>query len=156
MYSITSGELGTDIEQTDVQLRTIFTRAKAWDAIILLDEADVFLAKRTATDLKRNAYVSGKPPARSWMTTIGSASRVSWWLILRKVFLRLIEYYKGTMFLTTNRLEDFDKAFESRIHLTIRYEALDSIRRTNIWRNFLRKVGSGTWDEATLSRLGSE
>ncbi|KAI4645590.1 uncharacterized protein J4E79_010768 [Alternaria viburni] len=130
MYSITSGELGTDIEQTDVQLRTIFTRAKAWDAIILLDEADVFLAKRTATDLKRNAYVS--------------------------VFLRLIEYYKGTMFLTTNRLEDFDKAFESRIHLTIRYEALDSTRRTNIWRNFLRKVGSGSWDEATLSRLGSE
>ncbi|KAI4659251.1 uncharacterized protein J4E78_005677 [Alternaria triticimaculans] len=130
MYSITSGELGTDIEQTDVQLRTIFTRAKAWDAIILLDEADVFLAKRTATDLKRNAYVS--------------------------VFLRLIEYYKGTMFLTTNRLEDFDTAFESRIHLTIRYEALDSIRRTNIWRNFLNKVGSGRWDEATLSRLGTE
>jgi len=64
MYSITSGELGTDIEKTDVQLRTIFTRAKAWNAIILLDEADVFLAQRTATDLKRNAYVSGKSPAR--------------------------------------------------------------------------------------------
>ncbi|KAI4945209.1 hypothetical protein J4E91_008188 [Alternaria rosae] len=74
MYSITSGELGTDIEQTDVQLRTIFTRAKAWDAIILLDEADVFLAQRNATDLKRNAYVSGRclqEPKESDMARLG-------------------------------------------------------------------------------------
>jgi AAA+ superfamily predicted ATPase len=141
LYSITSGELGTEIEQTDSELRNIFTRAKAWDAIILLDEADVFLAQRTATDLKRNAYVSGRPSESLYMP---------------EMFLRLIEYHQGTMFLTTNRLEDFDKAFESRIHLTIRYDALDSIRRTNIWRNFLRKIGSGHWDEATLSRLGTE
>jgi hypothetical protein len=60
MYPITSGELGTDVAQTDYQLRTIFTRAKDWDAIVLLDEADVFLARRSPTDLKRNAYVSGR------------------------------------------------------------------------------------------------
>ncbi|PVH88747.1 P-loop containing nucleoside triphosphate hydrolase protein, partial [Cadophora sp. DSE1049] len=116
LYSITSGELGTEVAQTDFQLRTIFARAKVWDAIVLLDEADVFLAQRSATDLKRNAYVS--------------------------VFLRLIEYHKGIMFLTTNRLQDFDDAFQSRIHLTIRYEALDSIRRASIWGNFLKKVKS--------------
>jgi hypothetical protein len=67
LYSITSGELGTEIEQTDSELRNIFTRAKAWDAIILLDEADVFLAQRTATDLKRNAYVSGRPSESLYM-----------------------------------------------------------------------------------------
>jgi hypothetical protein len=60
------------------------------------------------------------------------------------------------MFLTTNRLQDFDDAFQSRIHLTIRYAALDNTRRANIWRNFLKKVNSGTWDEAALARLGEE
>lgn len=67
-----------------------------------------------------------------------------------------MEYYKGTMFLTTNRLQDFDDAFQSRIHLTIYYEPLDSVRRANIWGNFLKKVQSGTWDEAALARLGEE
>ncbi|KAK0109760.1 hypothetical protein ONS95_002437 [Cadophora gregata] len=130
LYSITSGELGTEVGQTDYQLRTIFARAKVWDAIVLLDEADVFLAQRSATDLKRNAYVS--------------------------VFLRLIEYHKGIMFLTTNRLQDFDDAFQSRIHLTIRYEALDNIRRASIWGNFLKKVKPGSWDEQALARLGAD
>jgi hypothetical protein len=58
LYSITCGELGTDVVQTDQILRRIFNRAKTWNAILLLDEADVFLAKRDRTDLQRNAFVS--------------------------------------------------------------------------------------------------
>jgi hypothetical protein len=72
------------------------------------------------------------------------------------VFLRLIEYYQGILFLTTNRLQDFDDAFQSRIHLTVRYDALESIRRAKIWGNFLRKVKTGTWDEQALARLGEK
>jgi hypothetical protein len=34
--------------------------AQAWDCILLLDEADVFLAQRSKTDLDRNALVSGE------------------------------------------------------------------------------------------------
>ena len=60
LYAISSGELGTDVVQTDFELRRIFSRAKQWDAILLLDEADVFLAKRSKADLKRNAFVSSK------------------------------------------------------------------------------------------------
>jgi SpoVK/Ycf46/Vps4 family AAA+-type ATPase len=60
LYAISSGELGTDVVQTDLELRRIFSRAKQWGAILLLDEADVFLAKRSKADLKRNAFVSSK------------------------------------------------------------------------------------------------
>jgi hypothetical protein len=60
LYAITSGELGTDVVQTDRILRGIFNRAKIWNAILLLDEADVFLAKREGVDLQRNAFVSSK------------------------------------------------------------------------------------------------
>src|SRR5450755_1316672 len=89
LYWVTSGELGTEVTATDSRLRTIFGLAKAWDAILLLDEADVFLAKRTHTDIVRNAFVS--------------------------IFLRSIEYYQGILFLTSNRREEFDEAFQSRI-----------------------------------------
>jgi hypothetical protein len=42
------------------------------------------------------------------------------------------------MFLTTNRISDFDAAFESRIHLTIHYPALDTASRLHIWKTFVR------------------
>jgi hypothetical protein len=58
---VTCGELGlNDIYNTDRELRRIFSRGKAWSAILLLDEADVFLAKRSQNDLGRNAFVSSK------------------------------------------------------------------------------------------------
>ena len=42
------------------------------------------------------------------------------------------------MFLTTNRISDFDAAFESRIHLTIHYPTLDAASRLHIWKTFVR------------------
>lgn len=51
------------------------------------------MAKRTRDDYGRNATVS--------------------------VFLRMLEYYKGILFLTTNRIGTFDEAFKSRIHLSL-------------------------------------
>jgi hypothetical protein len=37
-----------------------FRLAEIWGAVLLLDEADVFLEKRIIADLKRNSLVSGK------------------------------------------------------------------------------------------------
>lgn len=33
--------------------------AQAWDCVLLLDEADVFLAERSRDNVERNALVSG-------------------------------------------------------------------------------------------------
>jgi hypothetical protein len=41
------------------------------------------------------------------------------------VFLRVLEYYSGILFLTTNRIGDFDEAFASRIHVSLEYPPLD-------------------------------
>jgi len=41
------------------------------------------------------------------------------------VFLRVLEYYSGILFLTTNRVGDFDEAFASRVHLSLYYPPLD-------------------------------
>lgn len=40
------------------------------------------------------------------------------------MFLRVLEYYTGILFLTTNRIGDFDEAFASRIHVSLEYPQL--------------------------------
>jgi len=111
LYSVTVGELGTNAEQLETNLREILEVASAWNAVILLDEADIFLEKRTTNHIIRNAMVG--------------------------IFLRLLEYHQGVLFLTTNRVKAFDKAFHSRISVALHYDDLDVNARAQIWETFL-------------------
>jgi hypothetical protein len=54
------------------------------------------------------------------------------------IFLRLLEYHQGVLFLTTNRVKCFDKAFHSRISIAIKYEDLQVDSRTQIWATLLK------------------
>lgn len=62
------------------------------------------------------------------------------------------------MLLTTNRVEAFDPAFESRIHLTINYPALDFDSRLHVWKVFIdrRKLEATGALEPRQFRLGEE
>lgn len=51
-----------------------------------------------------------------------------------------MEYYRGILFLTTNRVGHFDDAFISRIHVIIRYDKLELRDRETIWRQFFTKL----------------
>jgi hypothetical protein len=53
------------------------------------------------------------------------------------VFLRILEYYEGILFLTTNRVGDFDEAFKSRIHVILHYPQLDNAAMAKIWQNLI-------------------
>lgn len=136
LYPVSAGELGTEPEKVDKQLTAILDISHKWSAILLLDEADVFLQERDAKDVARNALVS--------------------------IFLRQLEYYQGIMILTTNRIGDCDPAFESmastepgscdysanhyaytgRIHFSIHYPDLDVKARNVIWRAFISRAHS--------------
>ena len=56
------------------------------------------------------------------------------------VFLRLLEYYEGILFLTSNRVEAFDSAFKSRIHVALHYPELTLSVRRQLWRDFLLRI----------------
>ncbi|KAL6791559.1 P-loop containing nucleoside triphosphate hydrolase protein [Trichoderma sp. SZMC 28012] len=99
LFQITCGDLGTTASDVEKALETHFSLANRWGCILLLDEADVFLAARSPQDFKRNGLVA--------------------------VFLRVLEYYAGVLFLTTNRIGDFDEAFASRVHISLHYPQLD-------------------------------
>jgi hypothetical protein len=57
--SLSIGDLIVDEAQFEKRLLSEFQRAINWDAILLLDEADVVLEARSFEDVRRNGIVSG-------------------------------------------------------------------------------------------------
>ncbi|HVI40062.1 MAG TPA: ATP-binding protein [Anaerovoracaceae bacterium] len=129
LYVLEMGELGTNLESVEQNLQKIFSRASRWNAILLFDEADIFLSKRNE-DLDRSAIVG--------------------------VFLRLLDMYEGTFFLTTNRAEVMDPAFKSRITLRLDYPDLSHDSRSKVWKNLLKAAGFNVKDTAIQAIVGEE
>lgn len=50
------------------------------------------------------------------------------------------EYYRGILFLTTNRLRTMDIAFQSRVSLAVEFHALGPEQRKQIWRIFIDRL----------------
>ena len=114
LLPITCGDLGLTAAAVERELSEKFHLAELWDCVLLLDEADVFLARRTNNDIKRNSLVS--------------------------VFLRVLEHFTGILFLTTNRVRAFDEAFKSRIHMSLYYPPLDADKTCSIWKMNLERL----------------
>ncbi|TRX98877.1 hypothetical protein FHL15_000219 [Xylaria flabelliformis] len=114
LFVITCGDLGLSPSEVEWSLSNVFRLAHLWDCVLLLDEADVFLSQRSKLDMKRNALVS--------------------------VFLRVLEYYNGLLFLTTNRVGTIDEAFKSRIHMSLYYPPLDKTQTRDIFRLNIAKL----------------
>ncbi|KAI1736284.1 P-loop containing nucleoside triphosphate hydrolase protein [Xylaria scruposa] len=108
-------------------LRRLLQYATLWKAIVLLDEADVFLEMREekAGNAERNALVA--------------------------IFLRELEYFSGIIFLTTNRVETFDWAMKSRIHLALGFTPPGTSVRRQMWTQALRTLPA---DELGIDDVG--
>jgi len=116
LFSITVGDLGMTPEKLETSLREIFRLASIWNCILLLDEVDTFFSQRSKADTAttKNALVS--------------------------VFLRVLDYYDGILFLTTNRAGVLDEAFKSRIHYKIYYPELSLEQSLDIWKLNIQRV----------------
>ncbi|ORY62059.1 uncharacterized protein BCR38DRAFT_466837 [Pseudomassariella vexata] len=58
LIQVTCGDLGTTAREVEKALEMNFAYANKWDCILLLDEADVFLAGRTKEEFVRNGLVA--------------------------------------------------------------------------------------------------
>lgn len=56
------------------------------------------------------------------------------------MFLRILQYYSGILFLTTNRVGTLDSAFRSRIHVTLYYRKLNKTQALMIWKTNLSRL----------------
>lgn len=107
LYSVQCSQLGTTPTELEAELLKVFARSQRWNAILLLDEADVYVYRR-GNDIDQNAIVG--------------------------VFLRVLEYYSGTMFLTTNRADLVDDAIAQRCVARIDFKRPSKDRQRRIWR----------------------
>lgn len=106
LYRVHSGQLGLNVAAMEVALKEVLTRAQRWGAVMLIDEADVYIKKRD-DNITMNAVVG--------------------------VFLRVLEYFNGLLFLTTNRVDDIDEAIVSRCIALIKFHPPTRDDRRKIW-----------------------
>ncbi|KAI5918534.1 P-loop containing nucleoside triphosphate hydrolase protein [Camillea tinctor] len=59
LYTLSSGDLGTDASSVEKSLKKALEICAHWKAVMLIDEADVFLEARKTDSLQRNEIVSG-------------------------------------------------------------------------------------------------
>ncbi|MDD4881131.1 MAG: AAA family ATPase [Gallionellaceae bacterium] len=107
LYRVHSGQLGLNVAAMETALKEVLTRAQRWGAVMLIDEADVYIRRRD-DNIATNAVVG--------------------------VFLRVLEYFNGLLFLTTNRVDDIDEAIISRCIALIKYHPPEADARRRIWQ----------------------
>lgn len=129
LYRVHSGQLGTSAASVGATLTGILRRAMRWQAIILLDEADVYIRRRD-NDLEHNAIVAE--------------------------FLRTLEYFNGLLFMTTNRIGDVDDAILSRCIATIHYDVPTPDDARRLWQLLGAQFGAAAadgFDDALIATL---
>ncbi|MEB4589975.1 ATP-binding protein [Candidatus Thiothrix sp. Deng01] len=114
LYRVHSGQLGLNVSEMETALKNTLTRAQRWGAVMLIDEADVYI-KRRDDNIAANAVVG--------------------------VFLRVLEYFNGLLFLTTNRVDDIDEAIISRCIALIKYHPPGLEDRRKIWEVMTEQFG---------------
>ena len=101
--------IGSSPLEMEKLLREKLEMGNRWDCILLIDEADNLLQKRSLDDMDRNALVTS--------------------------FLRLIDSYPPcTLILTSSRVSTLDATFRSRIHLAVHFKPFNKEQRESIWR----------------------
>jgi len=60
LFAMSAEDLGSDLDSIETKLSKVLRMVTSWNAVLLIDEADVYLARRQNDNLTRNALVSGK------------------------------------------------------------------------------------------------
>lgn len=125
LYSLSTVSLGITPESVAISLKEVFDRAKRWNAVLLLDEADVFVTQR-GTDLTRDAIVAE--------------------------FLRVMERFDGLMFMTTNLTNVIDEAILSRCAAIVPYGLPSKGDARRVWEK-IAQINDVNLGEDLISEL---
>jgi len=112
------------IGESEKNVRKIFdtyadlTKQTKTEPILLLNEADQFLASRS----------SGVGSSADQMHNQ-----------MQNIFLEQIEKFQGILIATTNLLENIDKAFSRRFNYKIEFKKPDQAQRLDLWKMMLPK-----------------
>ncbi|HEY2903160.1 MAG TPA: AAA family ATPase [Polyangia bacterium] len=100
------------IGETEKNLGRIFSLAEELDVILLLDEGDALLARRTAVQSSNDRYAN----------------------LETNYLLQRIETFEGILLLTTNAGDHIDGAFQRRMDVVVDFRAPEAPERWAIWQ----------------------
>ena len=125
LLSVQAAQLGVNPDTVEKELNLILQRGARFNAVILLDEADIDIRER-GTNLAQNAIVAA--------------------------FLRTLETHNATLFLTTNRTNNVDDAIASRCLARIDYDMPTNDEQKPIWKilNHINQSGLSDHDIDTI------
>ncbi|WP_186191802.1 AAA family ATPase [Burkholderia gladioli] len=101
------------IGETEKQLAQLFDQAEAMNVVLFFDEAEGLFAKRTDTRDAHDRYAN----------------------LQTGYLLQRIETYQGIVILSTNLLQNIDKAFLRRFRFIVEYPFPSEAQRLALWRN---------------------
>jgi len=117
------------IGETEKNLDAVFTRAEELDVVLLLDEGDALLTRRTDVQTSNDRYAN----------------------LETNFLLQRLEAYDGILVVSTNAGERIDSAFRRRMDVVVEFRAPDALERWQIWQ--LHLPPSHAVDEGMLDEL---
>jgi hypothetical protein len=114
--------------ETEKNLDAVFSRAEELDVVLLLDEGDALMTRRTDVQTSNDRYAN----------------------LETNFLLQRLESYEGILVVTTNTGERIDPAFRRRLDVVIEFRAPDATERWSIWTLHLpptHGVGDSFLDE---------
>jgi len=99
------------IGETEKNLNRLFTQAEERDIVLLIDEGDALLTRRTDVSSANDRYAN----------------------LETNFLLQRLESYEGIVVITTNSAERIDSAFQRRMDVVIEFRLPEAAERWSIW-----------------------
>ena len=103
------------VGETEKNIRSIFTHARAQNSMLLFDEADSLFTTRVKVERAQDHFQNMEV----------------------NMLLQEIERFEGVVILTTNLEANIDRAFERRILFKVHFPVPDAEQRTKIWQTLI-------------------
>lgn len=134
LYRAACGNIGTDPSTMESQLQRILLDASNWGAILLLENADLFVQDRDLHNLQRNALIS--------------------------ILLHHLDFSDALVILATGHSSRRDDCFDSRVGLPLYFEPLSFGYQQDIWIHLLgclnlHKGSRSLCEDFIYSKLGA-
>jgi hypothetical protein len=127
LYRVICEDIRQDTHVVESDLALILHLGKAWNCVLLFEEAH-FLGRLPPSVSRKDNLFNG--------------------------LLRILEHYNGIVVLTSSRAHAFDEAVTSRIQVPLDFGNLDQTSRKKIWQNFMDMLeedgGAANFEELRL------
>jgi hypothetical protein len=117
--------------ETEKNLDAVFSRAEELDVILMLDEGDALMTRRTDVRTANDRYAN----------------------LETNFLLQRLESYEGILIATTNAGDRIDPAFRRRLDVVVEFRAPQALERWAIWQ--LHLPAAHAVDDAFLDELSA-